>query len=111
MRKEPQGVFSDEMSRHIYFMEYNLLHAVYFYVVICAVLCCCKSSLYIHLSSIVHTANREIRQCVKWLLTERLKTMEKIKLSAPKSGRGCLQKVFIYKRLLNWALVGKVLVF
>ena len=30
MRKEQQEVFSDEMSRHIYFMEDNLLHAAYF---------------------------------------------------------------------------------
>ena len=30
MRKEPQGVFYEEMSGHIYFMEDNLLHAVYF---------------------------------------------------------------------------------
>ena len=37
--------------------------------------------------------------------------MKKKKKSASKSGRGCLQKVFGYERLLNWALVGKVLVF
>ena len=64
MRKEAEGISSDEMSGHIYFLKDNLLHAiskpalrnhVEFHVA-------AKGS-YI-LGSIVHTANIEIRQGV-----------------------------------------------
>ena len=64
MRKEAEGISSEEMSGHIYFLKDNLLHAiskpalrnhVEFHVA-------AKGS-YI-LGSIVHTANIEIRQGV-----------------------------------------------
>ena len=62
MRKEAQGISSEEMSEHIYFMKHNLLHAisklrnhVEFHVA--------TRGSYI-LRSIVHTVNMEIRQGV-----------------------------------------------
>ena len=58
MRKEAQGIPSEEMSGHMYFMKDNLLHAISkpaFHVA-------AKGS-YI-LGSIVHTANIEIRHGV-----------------------------------------------
>ena len=44
----------------------------------------------------MHTANTEIRECVKWLLTRDLKHWEIIKLLGPKSGLGRLQEVVVY---------------
>ena len=62
-RIEPPGASSKMRSGHIYFMKDNLLHTisklhhVWFYVVTKV------------LSSTMHTANIEIRECVNWSLT------------------------------------------
>ena len=71
-RIKPQEAFSEKRSRHIYFMEDNLLHAmsklhVYFHVVtkFCRIF-----------YSIVQTTNIEIRKCVKWSLTRGLKRLK-----------------------------------
>ena len=66
MRKEAQGVSSKKMTGHIYFMEDNLLHTMFSYVLmmISVAPCCYLSSSYT-LNSIVHTASIEIRPFVK----------------------------------------------
>lgn len=84
MRKEAQGISSEEMSGHIQFMKVNWLHAIFklrnhveFHVA-------AKSS-YI-LGSIVQTENIEIRQAV---LKRGLKQWEIIEPSATKRGLSC----------------------
>ena len=48
------------------------------------------------ISSIVHTANIEIRECVMWSLTRGERLWKIIKLSSLKGGRGRLQEVAVY---------------
>ena len=66
-RIEPQGVSSEKRSGHVYFMEDNLLHAISKLRHVTKFLCTCR--IPVILSSLVHTANIEIRECVKRSLT------------------------------------------
>ena len=55
-------------------------------------------SLKVLLSGIVHTANIEIRPCVKWLLTRGEKQRKIIETSPMICGHGCLQEVAVSER-------------
>ena len=59
------------------------------------------------LRSVVHIANKEIRQCVKWSLAEVKHEGKLLKMSVPKGGRSHLEEVAVYERFLT----GKTLVF
>ena len=81
-KNQTTGRLFEKRSRHIYFIEDNSLHGM------CklrhhhrVVPCCHWSSSYIRIS-IVHTVNKEIRECIKRLLKRGAKQPGKVAFTA-----------------------------